>query len=503
MITNQKIYMKKLHFTTLLFAFAAVGAHAAGYDEPYYLPGEGMYLVGLSSTTLKPAVSEPTIVTQAYQSRLQLINTELASIKAGTKTYNLAERISEDGTDLDLVSFMGVGNAYDLTVRDMGGSSYQLGDNSPNKKWFNTRILAAQPDWKGHHTLPLAMYDQWDCPVSYAPDARLAARAYDAVTVNFSNPHEGLVVTDVNFPVVCAPDNNSRTCLHITLNVWNDDHTEIVEGYEDYIAINTLTQVGTDGDNAIYSLATNFGEKRIVLASPFDITIEGFASDGAHLWLPQAVDHTGIYPSHTSYAAPSASTSDIDATDPSSDAVVNIEGYFNYVGTWGWWDGKHERGEVVSSADLVQVYYDPADPDWPGDYFMGEVAFPVECTFGAQDLTIYAMPEWINAVSYDESQWDEYGCVQITLSADALPSDMTGRSSKVILATSELASFYTIYVRQGSAWFDMDETEGITTPLCPTPSVADGAFYDLKGRRIEAPRKGQPYICGGKTYIDF
>lgn len=486
--------------TSLLFA-AAVSAQAASYDEPYYLPGEGMYLVGLSSSTLKPALSEPTIVTQAYQSRIRLVNAELASIKAGTKTYNLADRISDDGATLDLVSFMGVGNAYDLTVRDMSGSAYQLGDNSPNKKWFNTRIIAAQPDWKGHHTLPLGVYDQWDCPVTYAPDARLAAGAFDAVTVDFGNPHEGLVVSNVNFPVVCAPDNSSKACLHITLNVWNDDHTEVVDAYEDYIAISTLEKVGSDGDNTIYSLSTDFGEKHIVLASPFDITIDGFTADGAHLWLPQAVDATGIYPTHTTYAFPTANAAGLSATDPSSDAVVNVEGYFNYLGTWGWWDGKYERGEVVSSADLVQVYYDPADPDWPGDYFMGEVAFPVECTFGAQDLTIYAMPEWINAVSYDESQWDEYGCVQITLSADALPSDMTGRSSKVVLATSELASFYTIYIRQGGAWFNMDDTEGVATPLCPAPSAADDAIYDLKGCQIAVPRKGQPYIHGGKTYI--
>lgn len=487
--------------------FSAV-AQTESYDKPYYLPGEGMYLVGLPSN-LSPVVSEPTLVTQAYQSKVKIFNTEFASIKAGENSYNLADRIREEGI-LDLVSFMGVGNAYDLTVRDMSKNLYRLGDNAPQKDWYNTRILAASPNWRGHHTLPLAMYDQWDCPITFAPEKCMAAKAYDAVTVDFGNPHEGLVLTGVNFPVVSAPDNDIyNRGLRVKLNVWDESHTKIIHSVEDFITFSSLKQVGNDGDNIIYSLSTDFHEGNIVISTPFDITVSGFAAEGVHAWLPIAVDHVGIYPTHTTYSAGLAANEDGESPDlsqdnskffrdNSTDVVINAEGYFNYIGTWGWWDGKMERGEVVGSADLVQVYYDPSDPDWPGDYFLGEAAFPLESTFGSEDITIAECPEWINAISYDDSQWDEYGCVQITMSADELPPDVQGRNGKVVLCTTERASFYTIYIRQGMAWFDMD---GIQAPYVGENS--DAALYDLNGRRIKSPRKGQPYVRGGKTCIEF
>lgn len=500
--------MKKTIITSsLLLALATANAMAADYDAPYYLPGEGMYYVGLPST-LKAVVSEPTLVTQAYQSRIKLFNTDLVSIKAGAKTYNLADRISEDGAELDLVSFMGVGNAFDLTVRNMDGEVYQMGDNSTKKKWINTRLLAAQPDWKGHHTLPLAMYDQWDCPITYDRDMALHTEGFNSVRVDFGNPHEGLVITGVNFPLVCASNFDETAELTVTLNIYNEERTEVIDDYTGIVRIGRVPTTSTlDDGTTIRSISIPFASQGIAVSTPFEVVISGFAGDELNAWLPRSVDNTGIYPSHTVYdewfgdegVAPAYAVSNINA-------VVNVEGYFNYIGTWGWWDGKFERGEVVSAADLVQIYYDPADADWPGDYFMGEVGFPIECTFGAEDITIYDMPDWINKISYDISQWEEYGCVQITMSADALPSDLTGRNGKVVLCTRDRASFYTIYIRQGNAWFNMDDTEGIEQIYADdqlAPNLSSQPIYDLQGRRLDAPVKGKPYICGGKTCIDL
>lgn len=490
---------------TALFAAGFAQAYANDYDKPYYLPGEGMYYVGLQPSTLKAAVNEPTLVTQAYQSRIRLFNTDVASIKAGTKTYNLADRISADGTELDLVSFMGVGNAFDLTLRNFDGDAYQLGDNAPegSKKWFNTRLLAAQPDWRGHHTLPLAMYDLWDCPITYDRDAALGTEGFDAVRVDFGNPHEGLVITGVNFPLVCAPDYDESAEITVTLNVYNADRTEIIEDYTGIVRIGRVPAVSTlDDGTTIRAISIPFSGQNVSVATPFEVVVSGFSGDDLNVWLPRSVDATGIYPCHTIYddwfgpegVAPAFELSN-------QNAVVNVEGYFNYLGTWGWWDGKYERGEVVSTADLVQIYYDPADADWPGDYFMGEVGFPIECTFGADDITIYDMPDWINKISYDVSQWEEYGCVQLTMSADALPSDLNGRNGKVVLCTRDRASFYTIYIRQGAAWFNMDDTEGIA-PISPDrQSEAATMTFDLSGRAISAPRKGQPIISGGKVRL--
>ena len=499
--------MKKILTISLIAATGlAAYAQAEDYDKPYYLPGEGMYYVGLSASTLKPAVSEPTLVTQAYKSNIKIFNAEIASIKAGTKTYNLADRISSDGAELDLVSFMGVGNAYDLTLRNFEGEVYQLGDNAPagSKKWFNTRLLAAQPDWRGHHTLPLAMYDQWDCPITFERDAAFSTEGFNSVRVDFGNPREGLVVTNVNFPLVCAPDFDETAELAVTLNIYNNERTEIIDDYTGIVRIGRVPSVSTlDDGTTIRNISIPFSSQGVAIATPFEVIVSGFSGDGLNAWLPRSIDNTGIYPSHTYYEEWCGE----EGAEPAfmanhMNAVVNVEGYFNYLGTWGWWDGKYERGEVVSTADLVQIYYDPADADWPGEYFMGEVGFPIECTFGADDITIYDMPEWINKISYDVSQWEEYGCVQLTMSADALPTDVTGRNGKVVLCTRDRASFYTIYIRQGSAWFDMSDFEGIEPPIVNSHS-ADGQCYDLKGRPIVAPRKGQPYVRGGKTFINL
>lgn len=506
--------MQPLHSTLLLAlgiaAALPAAAQPASYDEPYFLPGEGVYHVGLSSATLQPALTEPTLVTAAYKARFRLFNTDMASIKAGTQTYNLAKYISDDGTELNLVPFMGVGNAYDLTLRNLDGGVYQLGDNAPAKAWYNTRLLAAQPDWKGNHSLPLAVYDQWDCPITYAKDPALGPGGYDAVSVDFGNPQEGLVVTAIDFPVVCGPQTDQAAELTVTLNIYNNARTEIIDNYTATVRIDRLPEVALPAGielpegQCVRRLNISMGKTPVVISTPFEMVVTGFSGDGADVWLARSVDPTGIYPSHTTYGDWFGEAAPIPAgAQANEDAVVNVEGYFNYLGTWGWYDGKWERGEVVSTADLVQIYYDPSEPDWPGDYFMGEAAFPLECTFGAQDITIYDMPQWINAISYDVSQWEEYGCVQITLSADALPSDLSGRNGKVVLATQELASFYTIYVRQGAAWFDMGEAEGIAPPLAPLPAAAPSGLIDLSGRPLAAPRRGQPYLRQGHLTIDL
>lgn len=493
--------MKRMHILPLSLALAAAAsASAQSYDGPYYLPGDGMYYVGMPATMNAP-LSEPTIVTQAYQSRLRIRNAEVASIKAGAQNYNVSNRIQEDAGELDLVSFMGVGNAFDLTVRDFEGGSYQLGDLAPKKTWYNTRLLAAHPNWRGHDNLPLAVYNQWDCPLTTEADPHLLS-GYDVVTVDFGNPHEGLVVSDVSFPLVrslaCDPDAE----LSIVLSVWDDDHKEVMTTYETLFSVCELPVVKQENDYEIVRLSMPF-KKPIVINTPFDVTISGL-SGGNQIWPLRAVDSHGIFPSHTTYSVFIGDDDDAPETfvDPSTDVVINVDGYFNYIGTWGWWDGKYERGEVVGSADLVQIYYDPASPDWPGDYFMGEAAFPIECTFGSGDISIAEMPDWISSVSYDDSQWEEYGCVQISLSADALPKGETGRNGKVVLVTADHASYYTIYLRQGGAWFDMGDLEGIDAPLAPevaTPSTI--LNFDLQGRAIREPRRGQPYISGGKVRV--
>lgn len=485
--------MKKTILSILAAAAIATTAWAQASEQPYYLPGEGVYHVGMPGD-MKPAVKEPTLVTQAYKLNLNVKNAELASARAGVESYNLLKYFNEDATQLNLVPFMGIGTAYGLIVRDMEGGSYQLGDYSPNKTWSNCRILAAFNRWQGHETFPLAVYDQWDCPLTYAADPMVGAGKNDAVTVDFGNPHEGLVVRDVNFSLITGSGNNSQRRLTVTLNIWDKDHETVTKTYSTNVNMLTLVPIGTVDGNNVYNVTAHVSEGDIVIDTPFDVTVSGFAGSGVNAWLPRAVDTHGIYPSHTTYSNGTASTK---ATD--TDVCINVDGYFNYLGTWGWWDGKTERGEVVPSADLVQIYYDPSDADWPGAFFMGEAAFPVECTFGVDDIGLESKPSWINAVQLDDSQWDEYECVQVILSADALPEEETGRNGKVVLTTADKASRYTIYLRQGNAGFDYSDTDGINATTITIP--AEGGCFDLMGRKVSDNSRGSILIKGGKKFI--
>lgn len=467
----------------ILVSFFVIGflstAFAQGNEAPFYLPGEGVYLVGLPSD-LVPVVPEPTMVTQAYQAKFVTSNAELASVHSGVNSYNVSTYLNDAFTELDLTHFVGIGEASRLTVRDFEGNSYELGCYATGSKRPHCRLLAAYNAWRNHSTLPLCMYDQWDCPVQYDADPMLADGQYDAVSVNFGNPHEGLVVANINFPLAIAAGADKSQPLTVTLNMEDSDGND--HTLQASVNLANLDKVAERDGYDIYSVVAFVSPWRFVLDTPFSITVCGFAQQGGNVWIPRAVDTHGLYPTHTTYMNGQDSVS-----VESSDVCINLQGYFNYLGTYGWYDGKYERGEVVSSADLVQVYYDPADADWPGDYFMGEAAFPVECTFGASDITILEAPSWINAISYDESQWVEYGAIQIILSADALPNDLNGRNGKVVLITSDLASRYTIYLRQGAAWFDFGT--GISNhPVVEVPQ--QGGAFDLLGRSIQSNVKG-------------
>lgn len=467
--------MKKIFFPVLISGCLSVG-HAQDNTAPFYLPGDGIYLVGLPSD-LSVAVTEPTMVTQAYQAKLITSNAELAATRSGFNNYNVTKYFNPEFSELDLTHFLGIGELSSLIVRDMEGGSYELGHYSPVEGLPHCRVLAAYDSWEGHKTFPLCMYDQWDCPVSFDADT-LLSKGFDAITVCFSDAHEGLVISNVNFPLAIAAGSDMNRNLQVKLLIGDSKNQELSAT----IYPENLNKVADREGFAIYSAVATFASNSIVIDTTFQVTVSGFAQEGLNAWIPRAVDTHGFYPTHTTYSGQQG-----DVCVDAADACINVEGYFNYLGTYGWYDGKYERGEVVSSADLVQIYYDPADVDWPGDYFMGEAAFPVECTFGSKDVTILETPDWINSISYDDSQWEEYGALQIILSADALPSELNGRNGKVVLVTSDLASYYTIYIRQGAAWFDMpNDIKDCSVINAPVK----GGVFDLSGRTATRNSKG-------------
>lgn len=477
--------MKKL----LITIFCAVAINASA-QKPHYLPGDGVYIVGLPADMHK-TYDYPVMVAEAYQTKFKTIGADLASIVAD-KSYNISNRIKEDGM-LDLVSFMGCGQATNLIIRNYSGESYTIGDYAPKKTWTRSYLVAAYAPWDGYENYTLGVYDHWDCPVTYDADAMLTESKAKAVSVDFGNPHEGLVCSGVNFNLVSesADLKTKATVLTVNVNLWDENRQNIVDTKTVMIKSRNVELVKqTDDGKNIYSVYADLA-RQLVIAQPFTVEIAGFDNLEVEAWIPRAVDTHNLYPTHTTYRLNGS-----DEQVAESDVCVNVEGYFNYVGSWGWYDGKCEYGECVAQGDYVQVYIDPSDPDWPGAYFTGDPTFPVECTFGVQDLVLDEKPEWINSVQIDASQWNEYGALLIIMQADALPTGENGRSGKVVISTLDEASKYTIYIRQGNGSFP----SGIDTPVVSLP--ASGGMYDISGRKIVSPKPGQLYIVNGKKILN-
>lgn len=473
-----------MRYTLILLCAMACNVMA---QKPHYLPGDGVYIVGLPADG-SATYDCPVMVAEAYQTTFKTTGAELASI-AADKSYNISNRLKEDGT-LDLISFMGVGTASNLIVRNYDGESYTIGDYAPNKTWTKSYLVAAYTPWDGKETYTLGVYDHWDCPVSYEADPMLAESGAEGVSVDFGNPHEGLVCKGVNFNLVSADSElkGKTGVLSVSVNLWDDTRENIVGTQTVQVKTKDVRLVSTlsDGRN-LYAVYVNFTSP-LILAQPFSVAVEGFDQLGATAWIPRAIDTHGLYPSHTTYHVGETAVK-VDE----SDVCLNIEGYFNYVGTWGWYDGKCEYGECVAQGDYVQVYIDPTDPDWPGMFFTGDPTFPVECTFGPSDLALEEKPDWIKDVQIDASQWAEYGALLIIMQAEGLPSGESGRYGKVVITTLDLASKYTIHIRQGNGSFP-SSIEGLQVEL---PAV--GGVFDLSGRALSAPKSGQLLVRDGKV----
>lgn len=476
--------MKSIITTILLSGLCAVSAMA---QKPHYLLGDGIYIVGIPANQTKP-FDGPVMVTESYKAKFITTGAEMASIKTD-KSINISNRLMDDGT-LDLVSFMGTGMAKNLTVRNYDGESYTIGDYAPEKTWTDSYLVAGYAPWNGNAVYTLGVYDHWDCPVTFVADEMITSQHYNTIVVDFGNPQEGLICQGVNFNLISADDNLASKVSGFTVGIKVGDDSEGAE-YIEYsgLSAQNVSKIGTtDEGNNLYAVNLRFSNN-ILLNQHFTVEIDGLCSAETDVWLPRAVDTHNLYPTHTTYLNGNDKVSVAE-----SDACVNINGYFNYVGQWGWPNGKEEYGEVVAGGDYVQVYYDPTDPDWPGEFFTGEVTFPVECTFGYQDLAVTECPEWISEVEVNDSQWAEYEALLIIMTADALPNGETGRLGDVVVSTKDGASTYTVHIRQGNATFT-----GVDGPVIDLP--AEGGMFDLSGRRITTAQPGQIIINNGKKYI--
>lgn len=487
--------MKKIFISTLLAA-SFVGAMAQ--EEPLvYLPGDGIYIEGLPAD-MSSQPTAPAFVCEAYKAKFNTMGAELASITAD-KAYNVTKYINTENGELNLITWgFGVGSATNLTIRTYDGGKYSIGDLNPDGKRWTTSYIHSADGVKRN----LGVYNHWDCPVTYVADDKLATGMQDAVTVDFGNPHEGLVINNINFTLVT----DRAEGVFLDENAYLTVHLRTSKEKVFNIKKKDLKQVNTNSNDGLYYYTVNVslvsggfglpgmigGNAGDVIAEPFKVMINGFQQEGVRAWLPRTVDHTGLFPTHTSYGYDNA------VVDATTDVCINVNGYFNYIGMYGWYDGKVDRGEVVAGGDYVQVYYDPTDADWPGDYFMGEAAFGVESTFDEKKIQIESAPEWISTIALDNSQWVEYGALQLVMVAQPLPDGETGRKGMVTIITDDGASRFSVAIRQGNTMFDGTET-GVNTIIVDIPS--SGGIYDLQGRKVSNTNTKELLIKNGRKFI--
>lgn len=417
------------YFSILLAILSLCSASVeAQTDTPFYEPCEGVYYVGTGAGATE-AVMQPTLVAPAYGAKFKTCNTLVAAAVAGGKSYALQKYLV--GDTLDLTTFMGVGTVSKLMVRNASGSSYQLGNGSPNDcvLWASYNYTSQT---NGERLLPLSMYNHWDYPMLYGQDDQLAATG--GVKVQFSKPGEGLIVKGLQFDLL-GEGLLEGTQLKVTL-------TEGSNTEEFFVDANRLAAQGEKEGHSLYAVKIDLKER--VMTDAFAVTISGFGQEGAKVWMPRTDNTGGRQTTHSTYC----NGSDTQGREYG----VNVLGYYNYIGDWGIPHGKQERGEVVSEGDYVQIFYDPSEEGYLGR-FQGEVTFPVECTFGMDDIYAKECPEWI-VTGMDDSQWAENEALFLIMQAEALPEDVPGRMGKVVFSTLDNASEYTILVIQGAAWFD-------------------------------------------------
>lgn len=457
-----------------------LAAVCMAFASPVFRPADGVYFVG-NPVSGAPVVTCPTMVTGAYQARFLTNDALVASARVAGEMRSLATYLKND--TLNLRRFMGVGAIQSLTVRNAKAEKYELGDLSEHKTWTESRLWAAY-DYTtliGSRYLPLAVYNPWDCTILYDADPALSEQG--ELTQRFGFPGEGLVIQGIEFMLLSDIEQPlAEYELVLTLMVGNDSETH-------YLNSTMLTRL--DDIDGHHAFACRIETETQLPQEEISIRLSGFSTSPA--WLPRAVNTAGLYPySHTTYGEQTMG-------ELGGDVCINLIGYYNYLGDWGIPSGKQERGEVVNEGDLVQIYYSP-DEEGYIDRFMGEAAFPVECTFGMSDIALFGSPAWIES-SIDDSQWAEYEALQIIMQAEALPADVPGRLGKVVFTTRDLASQYTILVVQGNAWFDDDPDTALEQADAVTRIPAEGGFYDLLGRSLSAPIPGQPCIINGEKRI--
>jgi hypothetical protein len=115
-------------------------------------------------------------------------------------------------------------------------------------------------------------------------------------------------------------------------------------------------------------------------------------------------------------------------------------------------------------------------------------------SFGPEDLVDIVKPEWLKITGVDDSDYEQYGLIYITTSADPLPDGVSGRSGNLII-NSRGGVKATIRVKQGDA-----EWTGTKNPAVKEVRVVgtDNSFeltytenyhavtiFDVTGKRME------------------
>ena len=427
--------------TTYAASHLSVGTHTLALDVVYTDYGT---VAGAEHTFVITAEQPDTIYTPGpgmYYGGLPADGRALYSVPTlFAQAYQSTFDCNYPELSVDLTHYMGIG-VIDLSQDTNAGLSHYY----TTTYYLNA---ACDPAEYGLTDYCMAMYDQWSHPVIYDRPATLATSA----SVSFTTPHEGLVVNGVNF-TLCTADGDMPQAPTITLTEVDDESGEALQ----HVTLSPDVKSTGNGRYAVTATLTS----PLVLSHAFTITVDGISE----AWLP---------------------TSD-------QQPCINVQGYFNFIGLYGYGD-KMEYGVAADTGGEVELY-EPATESTDG-----EITFPIETTFGQDDIVLLDAPSWLHWVKTDgiwNGNWDEYEVLFLILTADELPEGVTGRNGIVTFTTRDGASQFRINVKQGNAAF-----AGINTIHIDASGNVDACF-DLMGRRITNSRHTQFVISKKQVIYNF
>ena len=490
---------------------AVMGQHhapASSADGVLYRPSSHSLKSGLffseDANSWGYSYYTPMLFSQAYQGTYDLV--------AGSKWT-----IGENDTDAEsswidssrnfsmAAAGMGVGGFYTPKINSKR-SSYYYGSDDPDEGTNFTYSVNYKGDAVSavEEGFPMSMgtyqiYGDMSLYTGWSNTLEFGARDYiaqdgthiqsDMMLVDYGDLGGGFVLQYLEIPIVTHEKDalpfEGDEVLEVKLI---DENVETGE-YEVYYATIGAEDIFTDSQG-IYLAHIGFVttdedgfETSIdpVLNGYVTLVISGFMQETVNAGLRMCWDNTAseetyaggdFGPSHGAYDIWRDGVQNVDEegnvlfyNTECIEPVLSLVGYFNALCAFETGE-KVSYGEVpVEGGTAVTQYGDDGAPY--NDY-------DVESSLGIEYIEILDAPEWVTAIEYDDSYFEDYSILMFFVAADALPAGVEGRQGTVVLCSN------------GEVTMDLVVTQGTTSINTIKGDAKNSTSYNLQGQVADA-----------------